>query len=80
MGTQAVLTFEVVDGHTVTYGGHQLLLKVLIELRVDGGILTLLGEGLFRAGWGEQSRSGQASQVMRTDPLWSPHSPLLVIL
>lgn len=53
--TQAVHTFKVVDGHTVTNGGGRLLLKFLIKLRVDGGVLTLLRGGLFRAGWKRQS-------------------------
>lgn len=39
---QAVLTFKVVDGYAVAYGGRGLLFKILIKLRVDGGLLTLL--------------------------------------
>lgn len=54
--THATDTFKVIDGHAVSYRGHRLLLKILIKLRVDGGVLAFLRGGLFRAGRGGQRR------------------------
>lgn len=74
-----MLTFKVVDGHTVTYRGRRLLLKILIELCVDGGVLAFLQGVLFRAGRGEQSSEARPLMSRGADPLRPLRSPLLVL-